>query len=62
MNFTNLILWSFAIVSAWVGVNHVDGIHAAILKAQARIIYEARTETWGSPRLVGDPLSDRQRN
>ncbi len=61
MNFTNIILWSFTFVSMWAVGNHVDDIHTAILKAQARLIYESRTETWGSPRL-GDPLSDRERN
>lgn len=59
MNFTNIILWSFTVVSMWAVGKHVDDIHAAILKAQVRLIYESRTETWGSPRL-DDPILGRE--
>ncbi len=52
MNLTNLILWSFAIVSMWAVGSHVDDIHTAILNAQAKLIYESRSETWGSPKFL----------
>lgn len=52
MNFTNLILWSFVIVSMWTAGSHVDDIHKAILRAQAKLVFESRTSTWGSPKLL----------
>ncbi|AHI06564.1 hypothetical protein BDW_10320 [Bdellovibrio bacteriovorus W] len=52
MNLSNLIFWSAAMISAWAGVYHIDDIHSVILKAQAKIIYESRTETWGSPKFL----------
>lgn len=52
MNLSNLIFWSIGIISTWTGVYHIDDIHRGILKAQAKLIYESRTETWGSPKLL----------
>jgi hypothetical protein len=52
MNLTNLIFWSASVITALVGVHNIDSIQRAIWKAQARIIYESRTETWGSPRFL----------
>lgn len=52
MNLSNLIFWSVGIISAWTGAYHIDDIHRGILKAQAKIIYESRTETWGSPKIL----------
>ncbi len=51
MNFTNLILWSAGIVMALAGAKNIDTIQRSILKAQARLIYESRTETWGSAKF-----------
>ncbi|WP_415062650.1 hypothetical protein [Bdellovibrio sp.] len=52
MNLTNLILWSTGIITALAGVHNIDFIHRTILKAQAQLIYESRTETWGSPKFL----------
>lgn len=52
MNLTNLILWCAGIVTAMAGVHNIDSIQHAILRAQARVIYESRTETWGSPKFL----------
>lgn len=49
MSLSNLIFWSAGIVVTWAGVYHIDDIHQEILKAQVKLIYESRTETWGSP-------------
>lgn len=58
MNLMNLILWSAGLITALSGVHNIDAIQRAILKAQARLIYESRTETWGSPKfLPTDPKS-----
>lgn len=52
MNFTNLVIWSAGIVTALAGVQNIETIQRGILKAQARLIYESRTETWGSPKFL----------
>ena len=52
MNLTNLILWSAGIITAWIGAHNIDSIQRTFLKAQARLIYESRTETWGSPKFL----------
>lgn len=54
MNLTNLILWAASIIATWAGVYNIDTIQHGILKAQARLVYESRTETWGSPKFFID--------
>ena len=49
MNLTNLILWSATIIAGLTGAFKIEAIQMAVWKAQAKIIYESRTETWGSP-------------
>lgn len=51
MNLTNLILWAASIITVLAGVQNIDTIQQGILKAQARLVYESRTETWGSPKF-----------
>lgn len=60
MSLGNLIFWSASVITALAGVHNIDSIQRAIWKAQARIIYESRTETWGSPKFLKNDNS-RQR-
>jgi hypothetical protein len=53
MNLTNLTVWAFGIVSTLMAAHHIEDIHRAIVRAQAQVLYESRTETWGSPRCFG---------
>ncbi|ASD63025.1 hypothetical protein B9G79_05300 [Bdellovibrio bacteriovorus] len=52
MNLTNLIFWSASVITGLAGVHNIDSIQRAIWKVQARIVYESRTETWGSPKFL----------
>lgn len=52
MNLTNLIFWSASVITALAGVHNIDSIQRTLWKAQARIIYESRTETWGSTKFL----------
>jgi len=52
MNLTNLIFWSASIITVLAGMQNIDSIQHAILRAQARLVYESRTETWGSPKFL----------
>lgn len=52
MNFTNLVLWSASIITALSGAYNIDSIQRGVLKAQAKLVYESRTETWGSPKFL----------
>ena len=56
MNLTSLILWATGIITALAGTYNIDVIHKEILKAQAKLIYESRTETWGSPKFLNNDL------
>ena len=51
MNLTNLIFWSLSIITAIAGVQNIDVIQRSILRAQAHLVYESRTATWGSPKV-----------
>lgn len=51
MNFTNLIFWSVTIISGVAGTYNIGTIQTVIWKAQAKLVYESRTATWGSPRF-----------
>ena len=52
MSLSNLIFWSASIITALAGVHNIDSIQRAIWKAQAQIIYESRTQTWGLPNML----------
>lgn len=51
MSLNKLLLWSVGIVTAIAGIRNVEAVHRSILIAQARLVYESRTEKWGTPRL-----------
>lgn len=51
MNLSNLIFWGATIITGLAGAYNIDGIQKAIWKVQSKLIYESRTETWGSPRF-----------
>ena len=52
MNFETLIGWALSLILAWSTISNLDSIHRTILQAQSKLIYESRTETWGSPRFL----------
>lgn len=52
MSLTNLIGWSVGIIMALSGIHNIDTIQRAVWKGQDRLIYESRTETWGSPHFL----------
>jgi hypothetical protein len=52
MSLTNLIFWSASVIIALAGVCNTESIRRAIWKSQAQIIYESRTQTWGSPNML----------
>ncbi|MGZ3747597.1 MAG: hypothetical protein ACXWRE_09505 [Pseudobdellovibrionaceae bacterium] len=51
MSLSNLIFWSAAIITALAGASNIDSIQEGIWKAQAKLIYESRTEKWGTPKF-----------
>lgn len=52
MNLSNLIFWCVTIVTGLVGTYKIEDIQKAVLLAQAKLVYESRTETWGSPSFL----------
>lgn len=51
MNLDKLISISVAVVIAMSVTMNLNEIQTWIWRAQAKLIYESRTETWGSPRF-----------
>lgn len=51
MNLDKLITISAGVIIAFSVTMNLDKIQTLIWRAQARLIYESRTETWGSPRF-----------
>lgn len=57
MNLSILIQWAIGIVLGLGAVSHIDEIHQELIRAQAKLIYESRTSTWGSPKFFQDSTS-----
>lgn len=51
MNLDKLITIAAGVVLAFSLTMNLDKIQTLIWRAQAKLIYESRTETWGSPRF-----------
>lgn len=54
MNLNKLITISVAAVIALSVTMNLNQLQTWIWRAQAKLIYESRTETWGSPRFFPD--------
>ena len=50
MNLDKLFVWIIAVVITFAASGRLDVFQTWIWRAQAKLIYESRTETWGSPR------------
>lgn len=51
MNLDKLFSWIAGIVIAFAVVGNLDVLQAWIWRAQAEVVYQSRTSTWGSPRF-----------
>ena len=51
MNLDKLFVWIIAVVLTFAAVGRLDVLQAWVWQAQAKLIYESHTETWGSPRF-----------
>lgn len=51
MNFDKLATWAMGIVIAAALSGQLDRLQLIIWKAQAKVLYESRSSTWGSPRF-----------
>lgn len=51
MNLDKLFAWVTSLVIAFALSRRLDLLQRWIWQAQAKIIYESRTSTWGSPRF-----------
>jgi hypothetical protein len=56
MNFDKLYAWALGIVIAFAAAGQLDTLQAWIWRAQAHVLYESRTATWGSPRFFPTPM------
>lgn len=51
MKFDKLFTWIIGIVAAYAISGNLDVFQRWVIHAGAKLIYESRTETWGSPRI-----------
>lgn len=55
MNLDKLFTWIAGIVIAFAVMGKIDVLQAWIWRAQAKVVYQSRTSTWGSPRFFLAP-------
>ncbi len=53
MNFDKLITWATGVVLAAALAGHLDELQLWVWKAEAKLVHDSRTSTWGSPRFFG---------
>lgn len=57
MNLDKLFAWVIGVVIAFAAAGQLDVLQAWIWRAQAQVVYQSRTSTWGSPRFFNkEPL------
>lgn len=54
MNLSNLIFWAVTMITGLLGAFNIDAIQIAVMRTQAKLLYESRTETWGTPNMFGE--------
>ncbi len=57
MGLDKLVTWIASLIIVLSTVYNLEVIHKKIIKVQAILLYESRTETWGSPRFLQIPES-----
>lgn len=56
MNFDKALTWIIGVVVAASLTGHLPKLQILIWKAQAQIVHESRTSTWGSPRFFPEQM------
>ncbi len=56
MNLSKIAFWVLGIVICAAAIGQLSQLQQCIWKAQAKVIYESRTSTWGSPRFFPEKL------
>ena len=51
MNLDKLFAWVVGVVLAFAATEQLDVLQAWLWRAQAKVIYESRSSSWGSPRF-----------
>ena len=55
MNLDKFFYWIAGIVIACAAVGHLDDLQNWVWRTQAKVIYESRSSTWGSPKFFNTP-------
>ncbi|MCM2280257.1 MAG: hypothetical protein NDI61_00265 [Bdellovibrionaceae bacterium] len=61
MNLDKLFSWIIGVVIAVAACGQLDTLQRWIWRAQAKVVYESRTSTWGSPRFFPAPTARTER-
>lgn len=51
MNLDKLFTWIIGTVIAFAACGQLETLQRWVWRAQAKVVYESRTSTWGSPRF-----------
>ncbi len=62
MNFDKLYAWTLGIVIAFAAAGHLDALQTWLWRAQARVLYESRTEKWGPPNFFSTRLENHHKS
>ena len=54
MNLDKLMAWVVAVVLLFAGSGNLEVLQKWVWKAQATVIYESRSSTWGTPRFFNN--------
>ncbi|MBL7670298.1 MAG: hypothetical protein JNM39_07410 [Bdellovibrionaceae bacterium] len=60
MNLDKLFAWAIGIAIAFAVIGRLDDLQTWVWKTQAKLIYQSRTKTWGSPRFFPDNKTEVQ--
>lgn len=60
MNLDKLFAWTIAVAFAFAVSGRLDVLQNWVWRAQAKVIYESRASTWGSPRFFKGSQNLRQ--
>lgn len=51
MNLDRLMAWVVGVVMLFATTGNLDSLQKWIWRAQAKVVYESRSSSWGSPRF-----------
>ncbi len=61
MNLDKLFAWVIGVVLVFAATGRLEILQNWIWRAQAKVVYESRTSTWGSPKVFAPKVEARNK-